>query len=143
MILSNGGKKRQRRGRTTQHTRPMAINTTMDLGHINGIGQHFSLDVSCVRLNCSRGSNHVWKEKNPIRRVQDLMGWYQAWRQSVCTHVTFPLHTHAHSHQTNKQDPVQGERPIDLAAQPEGQRSALPVSAGSPSWDPQQNWDTS
>lgn len=47
------------------------------------------------------------REKNPIRKVQDLMGWYQAWRQRTCTHT----HAHTCTPQTNKGDPAQGECP--------------------------------
>lgn len=73
----------------------MAIDTTMNFWHVNRIGQHFCLAMSCMQLNCSRESNKVLEEKNPIRKVQDLIKWYQAWRLKLHTHThTRPSHAH-------------------------------------------------
>lgn len=89
-------KKRQNLGRTTKHSRPMAVNTTKDLGHINWSGQHFCLDMSCRQLNCSKESNKVLKEKNPIRKVKELIKRHQVWRQSEYTYMVAGRKPHHH-----------------------------------------------
>lgn len=138
--------KRQKLGRTTQHSRPMAINTTKAFWHINWIGQHFCLDMSCVQLNCSRESNKGLKEKNPTRQVQDLIKWYQVgdkasahmWSLGISLSPPPPRpqapHTHTRSqglaHSTHRlmawwcspdqHDAVRGQEALGgLAAQPQ------------------------
>lgn len=136
-------KKRQKLGRTTQHSRPMVINTTKVFWPLNWIGQHFCLDMSCVLLNCSRESTKGLKEKNPARQVQDLTKWYQvgdkasAFTWSLGISLPRPTYTYMRAHRVagpstlnaqthgwwgspDQHDTVQGQEALGgLAAQPQ------------------------
>lgn len=81
---------RQKVGRATWHTRPIAINTIMGFWHIYWIGQHFSWDVSCTQLNCSREGSRVLQVQNPIKEST-------GYDQRVSSLEAEQVHTHTHT----------------------------------------------
>jgi hypothetical protein len=71
-----------------------------------------------MRLNRLRESNTFLKGKNTIRKLQNLITWYEAWRwrQSQWAH----MHPHSLSH-------MHGHRPITLTADAQHDGAARPV----------------
>lgn len=76
----------------------------MDRAHIHGVGWH--CQFKCVMRETTVQEEVITsgkrREKNPIRKVQDLMGWYQAWRQRTCTHTHTDTCMHAHPRPTKQ-----------------------------------------
>ena len=104
MLRYQMGKKRQKQRKSSQRPRPTATNTAMGWGHVHGIGGH--RQFKCVMRETTVQEEAITsgkrREENPIRRVQDLMGWYQAWRQRTCTHTRTHARTHAQPRPTKE-----------------------------------------
>ena len=104
-MLSNG--KEKTKTEEERHSAPdqQPLTQLWAGGIYMGLVGTVSLNAPCVQEEAITSGKR--REKNPIRRVQDLMGWYQAWRQRTCTHAR----THARTSQTNQGDPAEGEGP--------------------------------
>ena len=99
-MLSNG--KEKTKTEEERHSAPdqQPLTQLWAGGIYMGLVGTVSLNAPCVQEEAITSGKR--REKNPIRRVQDLMGWYQAWRQRTCMHARTHARTHAHPRLTKE-----------------------------------------